>query len=134
MHDQDDETLAGFSSGTRDGHAPAFSADLSTPIREVRMPVETVALRSGEGQGHTGHANPRVNDIPVEIQVVIGRARLSVAQLMNAGPGDCFRLNTRFGEPVELQVNGKSIGYAELVADDFDNLIGVRLVSIAPQV
>jgi flagellar motor switch protein FliN len=72
----------------------------------------------------------RVSDIPVEIQAVIGKTKVSVAQLMAAGEGARFRLDKHFGEPVELQVNGQVIGYGEIIADDRDNLVGIRLTSI----
>jgi flagellar motor switch protein FliN/FliY len=72
----------------------------------------------------------RVSDIPVEIQAVIGKTKVSVAQLMAAGEGARFRLDKHFGDPVELQVNGQVIGYGEIIADDRDNLVGVRLTSI----
>jgi len=73
----------------------------------------------------------KVNDIPVEIEVVIGRARVSVAELMRVDPGYSFRLDSRFGEPVELLVNGRLIGHGEIVADADDNVVGVRIVRLA---
>lgn len=73
----------------------------------------------------------KVNDIPVEIEVVIGRARVSVAELMKVDPGHSFRLDSRFGGPVELLVNGRLIGHGEIVADAEDNVIGVRMLRIA---
>lgn len=73
----------------------------------------------------------RVNDIPVEIEVVIGRAKISVAELMRLDPGHAFRLDKRFGEPIELLVNGRLIGHGEIVGDHDDNVIGVRIIRLA---
>jgi flagellar motor switch protein FliN len=75
---------------------------------------------------------PPVSQIPVEMQAVIGRVKVSVADLMGAEPGARFKLDSKFGEPIELQVNGKRIGYGEIVADDRDNLVGIKLVSLEP--
>jgi flagellar motor switch protein FliN/FliY len=72
----------------------------------------------------------RVGDIPVEVHVLIGRARVSVSQLMAAKEGVLFKLDRRFGDPVELQVNGKTIGYGEIVSDDRDNLVGIKMTSV----
>jgi flagellar motor switch protein FliN/FliY len=72
----------------------------------------------------------RVNDIPLEIEAVIGRAKVSVAELTRVDPGHRLRLDKQFGEPVELLVNGRLIGHGEIVADADDNLIGVRMVRI----
>lgn len=72
----------------------------------------------------------RLGDIPVEVQVVIGRAKVSVAQLAATKQGSWFRLDQRFGEPVEIQVNGQTIGYGEIVSDDRDNFVGIRMTSV----
>jgi flagellar motor switch protein FliN len=73
----------------------------------------------------------KVNDIPVEIEAVIGRAKISVAELMRVDPGHRFRLDKRFGEPIELLVNGRLIGHGEIVADHDDKVIGVRIIGLA---
>lgn len=72
----------------------------------------------------------RLGDIPVEVQVVIGRAKVSVAQLAATKQGSWFRLDQRFGEPVEIQVNGQTIGRGEIVSDDRDNFVGIRMISV----
>ena len=74
----------------------------------------------------------KVNDIPVEIEAVIGRTRISVAKLMASGEGDLLRLDIRFGDPVELQVNGRVIGHGELIADERENFIGIRMTAVQP--
>ncbi|WP_454850539.1 FliM/FliN family flagellar motor switch protein [Rhizobium binxianense] len=73
----------------------------------------------------------KVNDIPVEIEAIIGRTKVSVAELMRVGQGHEFRLDRRFGEPIELRVNGRVIGYGEIVADDGDHVIGIRMTRLA---
>ncbi|AYD01909.1 FliM/FliN family flagellar motor switch protein [Neorhizobium sp. NCHU2750] len=72
----------------------------------------------------------RVGEIPVEVHALIGRATVSVSQLMAAKEGALFKLDRRFGDAIELQVNGKTIGYGEIVSDDRDNLVGIRMVSV----
>lgn len=75
-------------------------------------------------------SSPRVRDIPIEVQAVLGKVKVSVSQLMSAKPGEPFWLDKHFGEPVELQVNGKRIGYGEIIADERDNIIGIRMISV----
>ena len=72
----------------------------------------------------------KVKQIPVEIEAIIGRSRVSVAELMAADPGKLLRLDKQFGEPLELRVNGRIIGYGELVADEHDNVIGIRMTEV----
>lgn len=72
-----------------------------------------------------------IGEIPVEVVVVLGRTTLSLASLMAAGKGERLRLDASFGQPVELQVSGRVIGYGEIVAEPDDSAIGIRLLSIA---
>ena len=88
------------------------------------------ALGESESAADNPVLNKRVNDIPVELEAVIGRAKISVAELMQATEGHEFRLDRRFGEPIELRVNGRTFGYGEIVADDQDHIIGIRLVRL----
>lgn len=88
------------------------------------------ALARSADLHHRHGEQAKVQEIPIEIDVVIGRTKVSVAKLMEAGQGDRFLLDRRFGEPVELQVNGRVIGHGELVSDDHDNFIGIRITTI----
>jgi flagellar motor switch protein FliN len=98
---------------------------VSPSLPEFPVPPASGAERSDRFR-------PPVSQIPVEMQAVIGRVKVSVADLMGAEPGARFKLDSKFGEPIELQVNGKRIGYGEIVADDRDNLVGIKLVSLEP--
>jgi flagellar motor switch protein FliN len=98
---------------------------VSPSLPEFPVPPATGAERSDRFR-------PPVSQIPVEMQAVIGKVKVSVAELMGAEPGARFRLDSKFGQPIELQVNGKRIGYGEIVADDRDNLVGIKLVSLEP--
>lgn len=71
-----------------------------------------------------------IGDIPVDVVAVLGRTRLPVAQLMTATEGERLHLDTHFGQPVELQVNGRVIGYGEIVADHNETAIGIRLTAV----
>jgi flagellar motor switch protein FliN/FliY len=108
---------------------PAASGPLRGPAPAIDWPAisidaaekHTVRLRGGDVQ---------VGDIPVEISAVLGRTKIPVAKLMGASEGEELRLDTQFGQPLELQVNGVVIGYGEIVAGAFDNFIGIRLLSL----
>jgi len=98
----------------------------SAALPEFPMPEENLA--------QPPQPRARLGDIPVEVQVVIGRAKISVAQLAATKQGSWFRLDQRFGEPVEIQVTGKSIGYGEIVSDDRDNFVGIRMTSVESRI
>lgn len=67
-------------------------------------------------------------DIPLEVTVEIGRARLAIRELLQLGPGSVMELTKAAGEPLDVLVNGKPIarGEAVMVNDRF----GVRLTDI----
>jgi flagellar motor switch protein FliN/FliY len=67
-------------------------------------------------------------DIPLEVTVEIGRARLAIRDLLQLGPGSVMELAKAAGEPLDVLVNGKPIarGEAVMVNDRF----GVRLTDI----
>lgn len=71
-----------------------------------------------------------LSDVPLNIEAVIGGAKLSVADLLRIRQGDAVILDRRFGDPIELRLNGRTIGYGEIVADHDDNLIGIRMTRL----
>ncbi|WP_370642383.1 MULTISPECIES: flagellar motor switch protein FliN [unclassified Afifella] len=86
------------------------------------------------GQGETfgtGRNLESVMRIPVLMQVVLGSARMPVANLMKLGRGAIVPLDHRVGEPVEVVVNGRVIARGEVVVVEDDNSrFGVSLTEI----
>lgn len=76
-----------------------------------------------------GVARRVLDDLPVVVEAVLGAVEIKVGELSNLQPGDSFMIDRRFGDPVELRVNGVIVAYGELVAVD-DNF-GVRITDIA---
>jgi len=54
-------------------------------------------------------------DIPVEVSVEVGRAKLSIGELLKLGQGSVVELNKLAGEPLEIFVNGKLMARGEVV-------------------
>lgn len=54
-------------------------------------------------------------DIPVELSVEVGRAKLSIGELLKLGQGSVVELNKIAGEPLEIFVNGKLMARGEVV-------------------
>ena len=72
-----------------------------------------------------------VFDVPVRVQAVLGRARMSVAELIQMGPGHVVELDRKVGEPVDIFVNNRLIARGEVVM--IDNALGVTLTEIVRQ-
>jgi len=87
------------------------------------LPDTPVAL-DGEGAADLG----RLNDVPVELTVEIGRTRMTIGETLALGPGAVVSLNRLAGEPVDLLVNGTPIARGEVVV--IDEEFGLRITEV----
>ncbi|WP_416186650.1 flagellar motor switch protein FliN [Fulvimarina sp. 2208YS6-2-32] len=73
-----------------------------------------------------------VLDVSVTMQVVLGAARMSVAELLKLNRGSIVKLDTKVGDPIDVVVNGRVIARGEIVVlDQDDQRFGVTLTEIA---
>ncbi len=86
-----------------------------------------------EAQGSgSDSAGPRkldlLLDVPLDLSVELGRARMSIQDLLNLSPGSVIELDKVAGEPLDFMVNGRLVarGEAVVVNDKF----GVRITDI----
>ena len=78
-----------------------------------------------------GHNLDTILRIPVVVQVVLGSASMSVANLLKIGRGAVIPLDRRIGEPVDISVNGRIVARGEVVVVEDDNSrFGVSLTEI----
>jgi len=56
-----------------------------------------------------------LKDIPVEVVVELGRARMTIRRLASLEPDDVIELDHRQSEPVDLVVGGRVIARGETV-------------------
>jgi flagellar motor switch protein FliN len=71
-----------------------------------------------------------VLNLPVTVKIVLGSSSLTIAQLMALEKGTVIRLDQRIGDPVELQVSGKSLARGELVVQEDDMCFGLKIADI----
>lgn len=67
-------------------------------------------------------------DVPLEISVVLGRAKKSIKEILDLGNGSLIELDKLADEPVEILVNGKKIANGEVVV--VDENFGVRITNV----
>ncbi|MEL6430887.1 MAG: flagellar motor switch protein FliN [Planctomycetota bacterium] len=70
-------------------------------------------------------------EVPVKVTVRIGRASLSLGELVKLGPGSLVALDREAHEPADVLVNGKVIARGEIVT--IDNTYGVRVTSVVKE-
>ena len=71
-------------------------------------------------------------DIPVTLQLEIGRAKVSIRNLLSYTQGSVVEMDRLAGEPLDLLVNGTLIAHGEVVV--INDKFGVRLTEVvSPQ-
>lgn len=70
-----------------------------------------------------------IESVEVEIEALLGSARMTVAELTALKPGAVVELDAQLNAPVELRLNGVAVAHGELVA--VGEKFGVRLTGIA---
>jgi len=67
-------------------------------------------------------------DVPLELSVELGRARMSIQDLLNLSPGSVIELDKIAGEALDILINGRLVarGEAVVVNDKF----GIRISDI----
>jgi flagellar motor switch protein FliN/FliY len=69
-----------------------------------------------------------VFDVPVNISAVLGRAHMSVAQLLQLGAGSILELDRKVGEAIDIYVNNRLVARGEVVV--VDERLGVTMTEI----
>ena len=68
-------------------------------------------------------------DVPINISAVIGKAQMTVAQLLKLGSGSVLELDRKVGEAIDIYVNNRLVARGEVVMVD-DNRLGVTMTEI----
>jgi flagellar motor switch protein FliN/FliY len=106
--------------------------DLEQKIDEA---TEAVAIQANELEEleSSGPSGPplglsNLTDVPVKVTVEVGRAKLTLAELVELRGGSLIELDREAHEPADILVNGKVVARGEIVTMD-DNY-GVRITSL----
>jgi len=112
MADEDFEPLAVESSMTLDEFEPG---DLAPDTPE-------------DAEDKTASDLATVFDVPVNISAVLGRANMSVAQLLKLASGSVLELDRKVGEAIDIYVNNRLVARGEVVV--VDDRLGVTMTEI----
>ncbi len=89
-------------------------------------------LASERGEGASKVDLDVLLDIPVTLQLEIGRTKVSIRNLLSYTQGSVVEMDRLAGEPLDLLVNGTLIAHGEVVV--INDKFGVRLTDvISPQ-
>jgi flagellar motor switch protein FliN/FliY len=107
-----------------------------TPEAEIGAELKLDEFAAGEGPLAETHGDEEktatdlapVFDVPVNISAVLGRASLSVAQLLQLGQGSVLELDRKVGEAIDIYVNNRLVARGEVVI--VDERLGVTMTEI----
>lgn len=104
--------------------APAGDA----PAADVQSPqYEELSESAGSG----ANARPSLDivlDVPVTVSLEVGKATMSVGELIKLGQGAVVELDRAVGEPLDVMVNGALVAHGEIVL--VNEKFGIRLTSV----
>jgi len=102
------------------------SDELKLTEFEPNAPLATDAVVDGYDKSAVDLAP--VFDVPVSISAVLGRASLSVAQLLQLAQGSVLELDRKIGEAIDIYVNNRLVARGEVVV--VDERLGVTMTEI----
>lgn len=70
----------------------------------------------------------RILDIELKVDVILGRTKMSLKDIFELAKGSLIELDTFENQEVEIFVNGRQIGYGQVVI--VEQNFGVKITSI----
>jgi len=98
-------------------------AKMQTPVQ----PVQFAPLQPGPPLTQPDNLS-LILDVPLQISVELGRAKKTIKEILDMGPGSVIELDRLAGESVDMIVNGKLIAKCEVVV--INETFGIRITDI----
>ena len=112
--------------GTQGGYYPPpsnYSPGPTTPVQ----PAQFAPLQPGQLMVQPDNLS-LILDVPLQISVELGRAKKTIKEILEMGPGSVIELDRLAGESVDMIVNGKLIAKCEVVV--INETFGIRITDI----
>lgn len=100
-------------------------------VMEDEAPEKAPEAGQGDsaGKGGAGQNIDAMLNVGLNVQIVLGRTRIPIAQLLKLSRGSIIELDKRIGQPVEVVINDRLVARGDLVKLE-DDRIGVSLIEI----
>lgn len=86
---------------------------------------DTVTQREPETR-----SGPVTMHIPMPVDIILGRSKIPLSQLLGLSKGAVVELDRKLGDPVDITVNGMVIAYGKLVSIA-EGKLGVEVTEVA---
>ena len=101
----------------------AKSGGVATPRKASTQSADALDARDKTAQDLAP-----VFDVPVNISAVLGKAHMSVAQLLKLNRGSVLELDRKVGEAIDIFVNNRLVARGEVVV--VEDRLGVTMTEI----
>lgn len=113
--------------GQGHGGYPAGSAEYAAVPQTPIQPAQFAPLRPSAPA--VGQDNLElILDVPLQVSVELGKAKKTIKEILELGPGSVIELDRLAGEPVDMIVNGKLVAKCEVVV--INETFGIRITDI----
>lgn len=119
---------------TMDEWAAALAEAEGTTEGDGALPVELEELQEERAPISADEKRKldTILDIPVTISMEVGRAKISIRNLLQLNQGSVVELERVAGEPLDVLVNGTLIAHGEVVV--VNDKFGIRLTDVISQI
>jgi flagellar motor switch protein FliN/FliY len=113
-------------STTQDGFSNRPSNYAPGPTAQIR-PAQFSPLHAGQQVAQPDNLG-LILDVSLQVSVELGKARKTIREILDMGPGSVVELDRLAGEPVDMIINGKLIAKCEVVV--INETFGIRITEI----
>ncbi|AFM01799.1 CheC, inhibitor of MCP methylation [Desulfitobacterium dehalogenans ATCC 51507] len=103
-----------------------YASGYGAPPTSVQ-PAQFVPLRPADPI-HGQENLELILDVPLQVSVELGKAKKTIKEILELGPGSVIELDRLAGEPVDMIVNGKLVAKCEVVV--INETFGIRITDI----
>lgn len=97
--------------------------------KAIARPVEFAPLQPASSVSSSTNLELLLG-VTLLVTVELGRARMSIEEVLKLGPGSVVELDKQAGEPVDVLVNDRLVARGEVVV--IDDRFGVRITDVLP--
>lgn len=128
MNDETDEAMDQDAMAAEWAAAMEEQGDSDAAGDEAVEQVQAQSLNADAAPSATDAKLDVILDIPVTIAMEIGRADISIRNLLQLNQGSVVELDRLAGEPMDVLVNGTLVAHGEVVV--VNEKFGIRLTDV----
>ena len=108
----------------------AETADTDTlPEADPEIQETVMDAMTGNRQDDSGYNIDAMLNVGLNVEIVLGKTRMPISQLLKLSRGSIIELNKKIGEPVDVVINDRLVARGDLVKLPEDR-VGVSLIEI----